>query len=245
MATPAKYQGLQAKQIIISNAITRAAQGISLVEKRILFSALGKMQGEFGEVQISAQEYADTFEVDVDTAYLQLKNSVRNFRKRYIALDETLRSDNTSWEINWVSYIKYSKQQAFVAIKFNSDIVPYLFNLQGHFTKYQLKQACALRSIYSWRMLELFEQMRGSTNRIKNPSGWLQISLEDFIHAMEIPKSYQKNFGIIRQKVISPAIEELCLKDHWIIEFEPEKKGKKVVGLKFKFEQVLQQLPLI
>ena len=69
-----------------------------------------------------------------------------------------------------------------------------------------------------------FEQMRGSTNRIKNPSGWLQISLEDFIHAMEIPKSYQKNFGIIRQKVISPAIEELCLKDHWIIEFEPEKK---------------------
>ena len=156
MATPAKYQGLQAKQIIISNAITRAAQGISLVEKRILFSALGKMQGSL-EVKYPLK-YADTFEVDVDTAYLQLKNSVRNFRKRYIALDETLRSDNTSWEINWVSYIKYSKQQAFVAIKFNSDIVPYLFNLQGHFTKYQLKQACALRSIYSWRMLELLSK---------------------------------------------------------------------------------------
>ena len=44
MVTPAKYQGLQARQIVISNAITRAAQGITLVEKRILFSAWGRFR---------------------------------------------------------------------------------------------------------------------------------------------------------------------------------------------------------
>lgn len=245
MVTPAKYQGLQARQIVISNAITRAAQGITLVEKRILFSALGKMQGEFDEIQISAQEYSDTFEIDIDTAYLQLKNSIRNFRKRYIALAEKNRTGESNWEINWVSYIRYSDQMAYVTIKFNPDIAPFLFNLQSQFTKYQLKQACALRSIYSWRMLEIFEQMRSSTERVKDKNGWLIISLEEFIHAMQIPKSYQSNFGVIRQKVIEPAIEELTHKDNWVIEFEPIKKGRKVVSLKFNYEQVLQQLSLI
>ena len=38
----------------MSNVVTRAAQELSLSEKRILFAAIAKMGGKFDEVQITA-----------------------------------------------------------------------------------------------------------------------------------------------------------------------------------------------
>ncbi|MDD0115899.1 replication initiation protein, partial [Shigella flexneri] len=91
--------------------------------------------------------------------------------------------------------------------------MPYLCELEDNFTKYQLSQACALRSVHSWRLLELFEQM--NTNKENN--GWLSISLEDFHHAMESPDSYKTTFGLLRKYMIEPAVKELTEKDHWMI----------------------------
>ncbi|WP_211488914.1 replication initiation protein, partial [Escherichia coli] len=90
-----------------------------------------------------------------------------------------------------------------------------------------------LRSVHSWRLLELFEQM--NTNKENN--GWLSISLEDFHHAMESPDSYKTTFGLLRKYMIEPAVKELTEKDHWMIDWKPIKKGRKVVRLEFWFRK--------
>ena len=53
---------------------------------------------------------------------------------------------------------------------------------------------------------------------------------------MDLPPSYQKDFGAIRRRVIEPAIEELVEKDNLIITLELIKSGRKVIGLDFKFK---------
>lgn len=126
--------------------------------------------------------------------------------------------------MNWLSAYEYFEKEGYVHFRFNDALFPYLFELQSHFTKYKLQQACALRSIYSWRLLELFEQQKQIN---QDGHRWLKISVEDFNHAMEVPKSYKKNFGIINQKIIEPAVKELSEKDNWIIRWKPIKKGKK------------------
>lgn len=226
---------LRGKNVVMSNAISRAAQSLSLAEKRIIFAAIAQMGGKYAPVRITAQEYANTFGMPLKQAYSQLKEASENFFNRYIRfkLNEVSEIDVDVWKIRWLGAYKYNDGEANVLLHFTPQVMPYLCELEDNFTKYQLSQACALRSVHSWRLLELFEQM--NTNKENN--GWLSISLEDFHHAMESPDSYKTTFGLLRKYMIEPAVKELTEKDHWIIDWKPIKKGRKVVRLEFWFRK--------
>ncbi|WP_261570303.1 replication initiation protein [Escherichia coli] len=226
---------LRGKNVVMSNAISRAAQSLSLAEKRIIFAAIAQMGGKYAPVRITAQEYANTFGMPLKQAYSQLKEASENFFNRYIRfkLNEVSEIDVDVWKIRWLGAYKYNDGEANVLLHFTPQVMPYLCELEDNFTKYQLSQACALRSVHSWRLLELFEQM--NTNKENN--GWLSISLEDFHHAMESPDSYKTTFGLLRKYMIEPAVKELTEKDHWMIDWKPIKKGRKVVRLEFWFRK--------
>lgn len=228
-----KSNELSNRNVVISNYVARSAQTLSLSEKRILMAGIAQLGGVNAEVVLSAQEYADTYGVDVHTAYDQLKAAAGALMKRTL-----------SWQIQdgkkigvqhtiWVQGYRYFKDQGIVKFKFSEYIFPFLFELQREFTKYQLKQATALRSIHSWRLLELMEQMRQQQDN----SGWLVMSIEEFWHAMEATESYRKNFSLLRKWVIEPAVKELTEKDNWLIEWEAIKRGRKVTALRFQFER--------
>ncbi|MDD0670854.1 replication initiation protein, partial [Shigella sonnei] len=204
-------------------------------EKRIIFAAIAQMGGKYAPVRITAQEYANTFGMPLKQAYSQLKEASENFFNRYIRfkLNEVSEIDVDVWKIRWLGAYKYNDGEANVLLHFTPQVMPYLCELEDNFTKYQLSQACALRSVHSWRLLELFEQM--NTNKENN--GWLSISLEDFHHAMESPDSYKTTFGLLRKYMIEPAVKELTEKDHWMIDWKPIKKGRKVVRLEFWFRK--------
>lgn len=219
--------------VVVSNYITRSAQTLNLVEKRILMAGIAKLGGINNEIKLTAQEYADTYDVNIKTAYNELKSAVDTLMKRQL-----------SWQIKdgkkigirrtvWVQGYDYFKDEGYVKFRFSEYIFPFLFELQCEFTKYQLKQAAALRSIHSWRLLELLEQMKDK----KDGSGWLSMPLEEFWHAMEATESHKKNFSDLRRWVIEPAIKELTEKDNWLIEWEARKRGRKVVTLLFKFQR--------
>ncbi len=228
---PAKTNGLQNKNVVMANTLTRSAQRLSLAEKRMLFAAIAKMGGKFGEVKITATEYAETFDMPPNQAYEQLKDTAKNFLQRYFTLVEPDEDGKGQmvWHIGWTAKVGYHDKQGFVTIKFSDEIVPYLCEFTGKFTKYKLKQACALRSVYSWRLLELFEQFRST--------GEVMIPVDKFCHAMEATDKQQANFGKLRTQIIEPAIKELCDKDGWLIGFTFTKAGRKVDQLKFTFEK--------
>ena len=110
--------------------------------------------------------------------------------------------------------------------------MPFLLDLKGHFTQYQLQQAASLRSIHSWRLMELLQQMRG-----KQPEGYLHIDIDEFHLAMESTPSYIKNFNLCKSRVIEPAIKELMEKDGWLIDWQVLKLGRRIVALRFDFEK--------
>jgi plasmid replication initiation protein len=115
--------------------------------------------------------------------------------------------------------------------------VPHLFNLRGQFTKYKLRQASALRSVYSWRLFELLQSWQSE--------GHYTPSLDAFCKAMEVPASYRKNFKEIRTRVIEPAVQELTEKNNMLITWSTQNAGRKVIGLDFEFEPNPQtSLPL-
>lgn len=224
------------KHVNLSNALVNAAQALSLSEKRVMCAAVAKLDsmrpdGGFrdGMVKLSASEYTETFGVDANTAYEQLKAAADNLFQRYIRIVEETRKGPKEIKFRWVSRAEYHPGEGTVAIRFTQDIAPHLVNLKRQFTSYKLSQASALRSLYSWRLLELLAQFEST--------GWRQMDIDEFHHAMEAPDTFKANFKDLRRRVIEPAVKELTEKDGWLIEWEPVKAGRKVAAVKFVFRR--------
>lgn len=228
-----KSDSLCHHNVVISNYVVRSAQTLNLVEKRILMAGIAKLGGINGEIKLTAHEYAETYDVDMSTAYRELKNAVNSLMKRSLSWQVKDGKHIGTLSCVWVQGYKYFKDEGYVKFKFSEYIFPFLFELEREFTRYQLKQAAALRSIHSWRLLELFEQMRDKANG----DGWLSMSIEEFWHAMEASESYKTNFSLLRKKIIEPSVKELTEKDNWLIEWEAVKRGRRVATLMFKFEK--------
>jgi len=231
-------------QITMSHALTTAAQGLTLAEKRVMMYAVAKLDSfktdggtPTGAIKLVAHDYAEQFGVDADTAYTQLRQAGKGIFNRYIRFFEEGRKGPEEVMVRWVSSARYSPGTGTVTLRFTPEIAPHLLQLKNQFTKYKLAQASALRSIYSWRLLELLSQYE--------TTGWRQIELNEFHHAMETPEGYKMNFKECRKRVIEPAVTELREKDGWLIEWIPVKTGRKVTALRFEFKRNPQgQLPL-
>lgn len=239
--------------VTISNAMARARHGLTLSEKRLLFIAIAKLDSRQNVpasppvVKITAQEYAETYQVDTRTAYESLKAAAQVlFDKRKITFYEPLiagarrpgarkpkkqQQKPALTEMRWVGRATYQDGDGWVELAFWHEIVPHLMGLQKQFTTYQLQQTHALRSVYSWRLLEML------TSYAKENVGWMEISIEDFCTAMEATEKQRQNFAAIRRKIIEPAIKELREKDGWKIEWRPVGGGRKVKGLHFDYQR--------
>ena len=68
----------------MANVVTRAAHSLSLAEKRILMAGIARLGGKNEMVKITAAEYAETYDVSLNTAYDQLKAAVENIFDRYL-----------------------------------------------------------------------------------------------------------------------------------------------------------------
>lgn len=235
------FEGHSGERLVtMSNALTRAGHGLTLSEKRIVASAVAKLDsrralppGEVPRTRITAAEYAETFGVDLDTAYDQLQDAAKQLYKRSITFFEPAFRRNgrplpyTVVQMRWVGSVKYQKGEGWVELAWWPDLLRHLLGLKKQFTTYQLQQASALRSVYSWKLLELLMRFKDS--------GHAEYTIEDFCASMEATAKQAANFAKVRTKIIEPAVKELQDKDGWLIQWHPIKAGRKVVGLRFDF----------
>lgn len=225
---------LREQSVNMSNSLIRAAHGISLAEKRVISACLAKMDsvrmdhGRY-KFKLTAEEFAETFSVSLDTAYEQLIDTGKKLMKRTArSIEETPRGKKERIWV-WVSGVTYHHGEGWVELGFSHEMTPHLALLRKEFTSYKLKHASALRSMYSWRLLELMMQFKST--------GLLRIDIETFCHAMEAPPTSRKNFGELRRRIIEPAVKELTTKDNLLIEWQGTKHGgRKITGLEFRFE---------
>mgnify|MGYP003394113979 FL=1 len=225
--------------VSMSNTVARAAQGLTLVEKRIIALGMAKTDSvpskdlvlasrEGWKIRFSAAEYAETYEVDLDTAYRQMKTAGDQFLKRTVRrFEQNKKGELIEHKSNWLSGTTYHNGQGWVEIRFSYEVAPHLLGLRTQFISYKLKQTAALRSVYAWRLFECLQSWKAK--------GIWCPTVEEFSYAMEAPISFQANFGMLRRRVIEPALKELRERNGMEIDLELKKYGRKVTDLVFKF----------
>jgi len=231
-------------QVTMANELIRAAHNLSLMEKRVLMLAVSKLDSSHFNspfnptIDLSVTDFTNEFGINQDSAYRELKKAVRGVRKRYVRFFyKNKRGAMCETDVSWTTKATYTDREGLIQLSLNRDLSPLLIHLKGHFTQYKLSRAGALRSVYSWRLFELLMQFKRT--------GILKIDLDEFYNSMEAAPTYRKDFGLLRTRIIEPAVKEIREKDGLKVKWEAIKTGRKVTALKFTFPVEQQNsLPL-
>lgn len=215
----------------MKNELIRAAHGLTLMEKRLLMLSVSKLDSKKPAlpqnmiVRIQVSDFIDQYGIAAKSTYGDVKAASEHLMDRYIRF---FSEDNkTEIRMQWVGRTTYKESEGTVELAFWHELSPMLFELEQQFTSYKLSRAGALRSIYSWRLFELLMQFKST--------GFLVMPVDEFSRVIEAPKTYQRDFSLLRTKCIEPAVKEIQEKDGLKISWEPIKAGRKVKTLKFTF----------
>lgn len=213
--------------VTMSNMLTRAAYTLSLSEKRLLMFAVTRIDNRLGDSQlitITPAEYAHFYTLHQKGTYRTLKNAVENLWTRTLVTEDNMK-------YRWIITSRY--ENGVIEIEFHPQLKPHLIHLKNQFTQYFLHRAADFKLMYTWRLFELIMQFK--------QTGYLKMELSEFKKILDIPKTYDRDFGLVRSKVIVPAIKEIKEKDGLKITWKPIKTGRKVTELEFKFPVELQK----
>jgi plasmid replication initiation protein len=230
-------------ELAMSNALVRAADRLNLTSKRFVWLCISRanlhktfvLPGTALTVAVSVADYIEAFGVDPKNAYAEMKRCSRDLEEEKIVFRQKARRGKGIEEVRmrWVGRVTYNDGEGWVEVVFWHEVVPHLIRLTSEYTQIKLQQASALRCRYSWDLLRLFSQFKST--------GVLNISLEEFHHAINAPESCIKDFGNLRLRCIEPAVKELCDKDGLKVDWVPKKMGRKVVSLQFRFKPDCQK----
>lgn len=232
------------RKVTMSNVLTRAAHGLTLGEKRVIMAAVSKLNsrrpavpGQVHMTRITAAEYSEIAGCGMNAAYEALQTAANNLYGRSITIfkeshkrgSQKIGDKGNFKKMRWVGSATYHEREGWVELAWWHEVIPHLLGLEKEFTSYQLQQTSALRSVYSWRLLELLSRFAST--------GKAEYTIEDFAFSMEATDKQRENFAAIRRKIIEPAVKELKEKDGWIIEWAALKAGRRVTKLAFTFSR--------
>ena len=221
--------------VVMKNALARAQQTLKLTEKRIIATAMAKIDSTASKldyknetartIKINASDYQKTAKLknqidayrDMMTAATELINKQLTIKQKTITSTETIK-------INWVESTRYETGSGEIEICFTQKIMPFLVAIKDRFTEYKLEEMAGIKSIYTWRMIEYL------TSWSNEKTGQRKITINKFNEMMDTPTSYKT--GDVTQKIIEPTIKELK-KRNWLIDYETEKTGRKITHITF------------
>ncbi len=155
-----------------SNKVVEAAYKLSLNEQKTILACIAKNDSRKplsveDKFEITAKEFAELAGVDIDRAYVALKEVADNLFNRYVVINNP---DTTNPKIKrrktrWISSIDYIPDNGALSIRFAYDMLPYLSELKEKFTKYELKNVGGMTSGYGIRLYELLSQYRSLGRR--------------------------------------------------------------------------------
>ncbi|WP_419608870.1 replication initiation protein [Thiolapillus sp.] len=225
--------------VVMKNALARAQQTLKLTEKRIIATAMAKIDSTASKldyknetartIKINASDYQKTAKLkhrknaykDMMSAATELINKQLTIKQKTITSTETIK-------INWVESTRYETGSGEIEIRFTQSIMPFLIAIKDRFTEYKLEEMAGIKSIYTWRMIEYL------TSWSNEKTGQRKIPINEFNEMMDTPTSYKT--GDVTQKIIEPTITELE-KRGWEIKYETEKTGRKITHITFTWRK--------
>ncbi|MBF8008681.1 replication initiation protein [Pseudomonas brenneri] len=209
-----------------SNRLVEASHTLTLNEKRLILAAASlidprKPLPKDGYLTIRADAFANVFGINVNNAYEALDDAANRLFERDI---RRYSKGKIVERMRWVFHVKYKEGQGCVELGFSPTVLPHLTMLNKEFTSYQLKQIGSLSSFYAIRLYELMSQFLKLGQR--------ECTLDQLRQMFDLGEKYQ-SVKDMRRWVLEPALKELNAGTDLVVQVEPRRQGRKIVGFSF------------
>lgn len=218
-----------------ANQVIEAGYRLTLNEQRIVLACIAQVNSKEAllttdKFELSAKDFANIFAVSEDRAYHALLDVTESLFNRYVVIDNPFPHDPTvtSLKTRWISSIYYKADSGKIVLCFAHEILPYLSDLKGQFTRYELEHIGKMTSIYAIRLYELLAQWQ-SVGKREVELSWLkkQFEIEDLYPDMHN----------LKKRVIDPAINDINANSNFQVTWEQRKTGRKVTHFIFTFAE--------
>ena len=125
------------------------------------------------------------------------------------------------------STIEY--ENGIITGKFHSDLLPFFLKLKKQFTRMSLSQYLKLPSIYSQKIFGYLTSWAGTPE--------VEISVSALHEMLDVPESIKQNFAELKRRVLEKAHKDITGLTSLRYEWEPVKKGRAVVAVRFIFSR--------
>lgn len=232
---------MESKRLYKANALIEASYRMSAYEQRILAVCISQVRRDAPLTDqylytVSAQYIADQTNTSLGTAYQNLKAAAGRLYRREVTLHE---APNGGGEpavrlTRWVQTVEYRKNEGIVALRFATDMIPYLSQLTEQFTQLSTSDLIRMTSNHGQRLYELLCQWRGSGQR--------EISIEWLREALQIGEKYPA-IKDLKKWVIVPAVEQVNEHSSLWVKWDQRKTGRRVSHLIFTFGEKAKTKP--
>lgn len=218
-----------------SNKVIEAGYKLNLNEQRLILACIAKVNSTkplsvTERFEVTAKEFSTLFGINEDKSYQTLKEVAEQLFERYVIIDNpdpdipTLKYTKT----RWISSIDYLPELGKISLYFAQRMIPYLSELKGQFTFYQLENIGAMSSIYAIRLYELLMQWKGIGTR--------EIEIDWLKKQFEITDQYS-NMNDFKKRVIDPAVKDINTHSNFTVSWTQRKTGRRVTHLTFEFAE--------
>ncbi|PJG82639.1 replication initiation protein [Caviibacterium pharyngocola] len=209
--------------VVKANSLIEASYRLSIDEVRILALTIGTMDPKSNQqvFDFTVADFVREFpEISFDNAYKQIQTAVKRIYERSVKTEDNERVT----EFRWVSSRTYFKKEGRFRIVMTNEVMPYLTQLKGQFTQYQLRHIAYFNSVHVIRIYELITQYCSIGNR--------EITVEDLKKWLQVEENYSR-WNNFKARVLDPAIIEINEKSDLLIEVEQIKRGRAIHALNF------------
>lgn len=232
---------MQNALIYKANVLVEASYRLSLYEQRIVLACIAQVRRDkpLTDQQlytVSAQQIAKETGTKLGTAYQNLKTASKRLYRREVTLHEAPNGNgHTKVRLTrWVQTVEYRENEGAVALRFSTDMVPYLSQLTERFTRYALADVAKMTSAHAIRLYELLAQWRDTGERM--------VSIEWLREALQLEDRYS-NIRDLKRRVLEPAVEQVNEHSPLWVKWDQRKTGRRVSHLVFTFGEKASEKP--
>ena len=216
--------------VVKSNKVIEASYRLSLLEQRTILTAISQIK-HGTKVTDEIMYYVKSSDLvelgsNLKNSYRDLKSASSQLFERRIMIYHNEKGNTQKLLTRWIQSINYLDEEGTIGLRFSKDILPYLTQLKGNFTRYSISDISGINTLYAIRIYELLMQWSHTSER--------EITIESLRNFLDVENKYDlmSNF---RRKVIETSIKDINDNTPLFVSWKPIKDGRKIISILFSY----------
>ena len=215
-----------------NDLIQKSRFSLSTQQQKIILYLISKISlsdQDFKEYEFDIREFCKVCGLDDCSGknYKLMKDAIKGIRDKSLWI---LLPDGRKSLISWIEKARIEDQSGKIQIRLDSDMKPFLIQLKKNYTQYELLWTLNFKSKYSIRLYELIK----SVHYHELEPFVKEYSLEELRGLLDAEK-YER-YQHFKERVLIPAVNEINSFSDKKITFEPIKKGRSFIRIRFTVE---------